>query len=138
MRLNICPVLPPQIQALQDEKEEVQEELEAAQKELGAERAASATLRRQVLPAPLSAAFLHIASSTRACSPSAASRQPPLLVMSSAAMPWARSWPSAVGQPGKKRDIDWKSDFARSCAPSLCARSRAPSHLQNGYATRVC
>ena len=39
----------PQIQQLQDEKEEVQEELEAAQKELGAERAASATLRRQVL-----------------------------------------------------------------------------------------
>jgi hypothetical protein len=37
-----------QIQQLQDEKEEVQEELEAAQKELGAERAASATLRRQV------------------------------------------------------------------------------------------
>ena len=37
-----------QIQQLQDEKEDVQEELEAAQKELGAERATSATLRRQV------------------------------------------------------------------------------------------
>ncbi len=58
--LTFCSA-PPQIQGLQDEKEEVQEELEAAQKELGAERAASATLRRQVLHTrPLTSTSAHI------------------------------------------------------------------------------